>query len=855
MTDDRIGSADDIDDGDLRDFYSDALDVWQTMGQLGDDPQRQSLIVPGTWGNNARNWYRENYDSTKIDDRDADCVGRPWSVIADADDIVDAILERDYRLPHLTINYQTRALDEWQPKGDDGFIDGNPLPNYEDIEAIALYADVDFNADAKTRPVDGETRQRVEDDLRVWRDAFAGAVGDQDAVAILDSVGGTYVLLRPAATRPIGAFTQTLTESQAKVLQRELADRWRQFTKDVQAEIDADGGRWDAFNLDGKTNKNRLYKAPLAVHKELPGIVTPINSDDPTFELTHFDDVDDDLIADVDDWADWFTAVPDAADDWAAELIATLWDCDPDDWRGVLRDWAEDADQQQDEATSKAVEDFDPDDVDIGQLAGSVDFVTDRGDMWDAINACDCETVASKLNIISDSRAAKNDDVTRIEVNWRQSNSGDSAMVNSEQFSDMDGMEGLGGPADLVAFTKIGSSHQKPDSWRQDPDKIATVLQWFWAESTFDIPVYVPEAGTEYTDADGEAQERQRTPNWAIRRVAELLDIAPDAAIDDESDDIIVPTLYNRVLKVLDDAGVDHGRQYRTAPADADGRDATAVQLDIDVADIIADSDADIPDGGPDESARQSDSLDDDQPTWTKRYGIADRDSVEGSSIGRLSVAVPGVDLTWIEQTNGRAGWGWTRTVYDDDGNPREVIDYVLNADIELLSRLDYDDGRDIRTEWKLRINPTTAEPQREITVTPAAFNSSREFRDEIVGKTESVVFDHCGKGSKAVNELKRMLNAHANPGRQRPLAADAGIRLRVILPPHPVRSACVAGKHLEPAACQREVGIREVSDREDAMGIDRDEPTVHDGRGKDATCPGTHVQRDERDPRHDGRI
>jgi hypothetical protein len=768
MTDDRVESADDIDDDDLRQFYSKALDVWQPMGQLGDNEQRQPLIVPGTWESNARNWYRYSDDSSKLEDPDADCVGRPWSVIADDDDIVDAILDHDYRLPHLTINYQTRGLDEWQPKNDDGWIDGRPLPDYADVDCMALFADVDFSSDAKTRPVDDDTREQVEDDLETWRDAFAGAVGgDRDAVAMLDSVGGTYILLRPAVTLAIGRLADLrLNDSQAQLLMRELANKWKQFTIEVQEEIDEDGGQWDAFNLDGKTNKNRLYKAPLAIHKELPGVVTPIDPADPTFELTHFDDVNAGLIWEVEQWADRFTSVPDEASDWAAELVATLWDCEPDDWKDTLVDWAKEADQAAAEATANAVDEFDPDDVDIGTLAGSVDFVTDRTDMWDAVNACNCETVASKLGIISDSEQAKRDDVTRIEVTWRKSDSGDSAMVNAEQFTDMDGMNGLGGPADLVAFTKFGSSDEKPDSWRQDPDKIATVLQWFWAESCFDVPVYVPEAGEKYTDSDGKTQKRDQTPNWAIRRVAELLDIAPDAAIDDRSDNIVVPTLYNRILAVLDDAGVDHGRQYRAAPADVDGRDASAVKLNINVSDIIAGSDADIPDDGFWAGAGISSSSADNQSTWTKKYGIKDRDSVELGGIGKHEVAVPGIDLKWIEQTNRRAGWAWERTVYDEDGNSHTTIDYILNADIELLSRLDYDDGQDIRTEWKLRVNPTTNEPQREITVTPAAFNSSREFRDEIVGKTESVVFNHCGKGSKAVNELKRMLNAQDAPRR-----------------------------------------------------------------------------------------
>ena len=97
---------------------------------------------------------------------------------------------------------------------------------------------------------------------------------------------------------------------------KEIQARWRAFNTDVDDAADD----WDAFEQDGDTNKNRLFKAPLAVHKRLPGVVTPIDTDDVVFEFTHFDDVDDELIDDVNGWAQWFTSDSDAADDWAGQL-------------------------------------------------------------------------------------------------------------------------------------------------------------------------------------------------------------------------------------------------------------------------------------------------------------------------------------------------------------------------------------------------------------------------------------------------------------------------------------------------------------------------------------------------------
>ena len=168
MTDDadRVDDAGEISDDALRRYYEKAADVWQTMSTFDD---AESLIVPGTSSSGARAWY--NYDDSKElpalpDDVDADdCVaGRPYSARADRDDIVDELLSWDYRLPHLTINYQQRGLDDWETRvfedDDSRWANERPLPGYGDIDAVALFADVDFAADAKTRPVADATRDR-----------------------------------------------------------------------------------------------------------------------------------------------------------------------------------------------------------------------------------------------------------------------------------------------------------------------------------------------------------------------------------------------------------------------------------------------------------------------------------------------------------------------------------------------------------------------------------------------------------------------------------------------------------------------------------------------------------------------
>lgn len=779
MGDADIDDAGDIPDDELRAYYEQVTDVWATMGTFDDDERPESLIVPGTAETGAKNWYQYSGDAGHIDASavpdvpdDELFAGRAWSPRADRDELVDETLDWDYRLPHLTINYQQRGLDDWATKvrGDDGsdWADSNPLPGYGDIDAVALFADVDFSADAKRRPLDDGTRERVESILRHWRAAYADAVdGDRDAVAILDSVGGTYIMLRPAVTRPICRFSATeLATAERRALNKELQQRWRDFNRDVND----DAQDWDAFEQDGQTNKNRLFKAPLAVHKRLPGVVTPIETDDIRFEFTDWDSVDDELIERTRDWAQWFSAPePDRADDWAGALLDTLFDdVSAENWRSDIADWATEQQRADADAQENAVQNAD---INPGQLAGDVSFVSERDTVWDAIANLNCENVADELGIISTSEKAKRDDRTLIEVNWRQSDSGDSAYVGHTAFTDMEGHESKGGPATLVAYTLLGSSNREPTNWRSNADDIETVLDWFMSRDRFDIPIYVPERGSTYT-ADGETRTHTRTPDWALRRVAELLDIAPDVAFDDETDACLVPSLQNRILDVLDAAGVEHNRDRRDVRVDVSGDDTQALEQGVDVEQVIDESPADIPattDTEPVETPAATHPADtrdgSGADTWAARYGIPERDSVDD---GTMSVAVPGVELQWIELADGRAGWGWQYTYRDDDGNQQVGYDFVLNADVELLSRLDYPGRRDEQTEWRVRINPTVdGEPSRELTLTPAAFNSSRELRDALIGKTESVVFNPQGKGTKAVNELKQLLHAQNAPRRK----------------------------------------------------------------------------------------
>lgn len=755
-------SAADIPDDAISKHYERALEVYREIGTITDgEDDLDALLVPGTSAEGIRAWYNSTTDPEVTDG--ADGAGRPYIARTDADEIPSEVLEWDHPTVFSTINYQRVDADAWTPytwENGREWADGKPLPEYRDIRALALFADVDFDAAAKTRPVDEETRSLVEDALGQWAEAYADAAGDREAVHLLDSVGGTYVMLAPRVTAAILSWAHdTLDEDERERVVDALAARWRDFNADIQNEVTEHiPDLADSFALDGNTNKNRLYKAPLALHKSLPGAVTPIDPDDIRFRFTALEDIDDDLVEDCRQWASSFTQLPedeDALEAYGDNLVETLfpeeYDAKSGEWRFALLEWL-----RADREARSAAADVTLEDLNIDLEADDLVLTDDPNEPFEAARALNVEAVAQELGIVSDSRRAESDDATRIEVNWRKSDSGDSAIVRAENFVDLADSSG-GDAAELVAWTILGSSNSKPTGWRRDGDKVSKVLDRL-RDLGFNIPVYVPASGSTYT-VDGETKTRSRTPNWALAKVARLLDLAPEDAIDDETQEITIPTLYNRVIAVLDHHDIEHGRDQKDVHMDADGHDVAATDQGIDVDDYRRDD-------APDDGADIENAPDDEPTTWTARYGINDREFMAGIS-SPYDVRLPGCDdLVWVEyQAYGQRTAGYAYREENEDG--LTTYDHVINADLELVSRLNHPDQPDRDEEWELQINPTDPrEPPKTITVSPSAFNSPREFREQIKGKSGSMRFDAV-RGHQTVDALKTIVNAQDAPRRK----------------------------------------------------------------------------------------
>lgn len=764
-------SSNDIPADAVAEHYERSLEVYQELGSVETDAGVfDALLVPGTSEKGIRAWYKSTKDADLPDG--ADGAGRPYIARTDGDDLPTEVLEWDHPTAFSTINYQSVDEDEWTPYtyGDGREWDGGkPLPEYADIRGFALFADVDFDSDAKTRPVDGETRSLVTDALEEWIGSYADAVGSRDPVYALDSVGGTYVMLAPRATYAVFDWAhRTLERSDRDRLSKEIASRWRDYNSEIQSDVSGEIPELEGvFELDGNTNKNRLYKAPLSVHKSLPGVVTPIDTENVDFGFTPIEDVDETVIEGSREWAAEFTRSPDDVEPdtlelYAESLVETLF---PDwvgdgtvAWRQVLTQWLESQQREREQNASASLDDFDAEEYDTD----GVTFVDDPKAVGDAAERLDIKTVLQRFgaDFTATSRSGHFDPA---HANWKHSDSGESCYIDDNNtVTDVGDPGGRAGPVGVAALYQGHTRKLENPSGETYWDAVDTLRK-----KGFDLPVYIPPKGSSY-EHDGETETRSRTPNWALAKVARMLDLAPETAIDDETDEITVPTLHNRVLAVLEENGVEHGREMEGVHMDADGRDTEAAERNIDTDEYEVGETPDTADEtvSGDTDGDESSQDEPDAITWTARYGIHEREFMADRG-SPYEVRLPGCDeLVWAEYVKyGKRTAGYAYRQEDDEGNVS--YDHVINADLELVSRLTYPDQPDREVEWELRINPTDAgEEPKTVTVAPAAFNSPRDFREEIKGKSGSMRFNAV-YGHQTVDALKTIVNAQDAPRRK----------------------------------------------------------------------------------------
>ena len=375
--------------------------------------------------------------------------GKPWLL---ADDY-PALSEKLDRVLYASINYQDRDAVGWQPfdggeNGKNWKDDDKPTPGYGDLAAIAPFADVDLADEHKERPLPPEKRETVERALAEYRDEFADLAGDPESVFVLDSVGGVYLFVAPASTRPIAeAFDG---DDRARVFD-ELTDRVNAWLDDVRERVnqrvpDAVG----LFEPDLLNNTNRLYKAPLSLHSSIDGVVHPLDAsaDRPAYDFAPVESADDALADETRAWGERFT------DDKHAEriesLVATLWAeyDDADGWRDALDAWLADEREREREreiqraAVEQRREERECDLADVERTEHFADVI-------EAIEGIDVRRLARDVAAEYDTDPGR--DPPRFAPSWRSSSSGTSCFVDRDGYTDLKEGGNGGNAVTLVA--------------------------------------------------------------------------------------------------------------------------------------------------------------------------------------------------------------------------------------------------------------------------------------------------------------------------------------------------------------------------------------------------------------------
>jgi hypothetical protein len=227
-------------------------------------------------------------------------------------------------------------------------------------------------------------------------------------------------------------------------------------------------------------------------------------------------------------------------------------------------------------------------DVLDGATAAGAEF-TSRADVREWWRNGDDELLVDVRDVIENHAAdewltADRGHEITFDPSWRKSKSGESCAVEwvsndrddpsdpsvGNGFVD-NSCGGSGGPAKAYALgTGILPTADDPDKSDRDSAAAESLDGKAWADAVeglrsegYPIPMYVPEAGSE--GPNGEPYEQ--TPLWGLRKAAVALGVCDrDDFVERETDDgetyrgFDGPT-YNAVLRALEDAGIDHGRE------------------------------------------------------------------------------------------------------------------------------------------------------------------------------------------------------------------------------------------------------------------------------------------------------
>jgi len=240
-------------------------------------------------------------------------------------------------------------------------------------------------------------------------------------------------------------------------------------------------------------------------------------------------------------------------------------------------------------------------------------------------------------------------------------------------------------------------------------------------------------------------------PYWSVRKAAVALGVVPEEAFiraqSDRGGYLRFPgkETYNHALAAIEDAGLEHGREYMSS----DG------SRPEDLEQAAQDSDRDAP-------PAPSPDPQDDRSAEVRSPDQGDGDDDGGSGINNFGA--------YSELDTDIGGYGYWHTNHDTGETHFErVTNFTIDVDSFLFN------GGDRLID--MTVVPGTGEESYDLTVATKVFNDARRFRDNIVtGLTTT--FEG---GPSDLNELRKLVGGQDAPVRtgthHMGLHPDAGVR------------------------------------------------------------------------------
>ena len=583
---DEASSGPSLTTSDVREYHT---PLAETLAPLGDLDGNPTLLVNDNFG-----WYvtRDNQTQNGENTEEFPKERRVRHFTNDFNRVVSTRLERtlygltSYKYPGVFERWEPARFDEEKEQYE--YASTKPTPKAADVAAVSVWGDIDLADDLKSqRPdLDAPTYEVAERTYDAYIDAFADLYDGRDAVYILDSVGGAYIFGAPEATLPIARYYEDDPDARARVF-AELIDRSNDYLREAEQRINKQvDGASEVVHPDWANNINRQYKLPLTLHADHDAVVTPVDVDDVRYrEPLAVEDADDDVLREVNEWCEAFTALK--YEDRVADLVAALW---PDEfeehssWEAALDAWVEAQRERERRETQRRQAAVERREQRLEELEEGVEgqpITPFLQDVYDALDAIDTAEVVRRYASDEWDTGADMPGKTEFNPSWRSSKSGRSCYVNHETNRFGDPGDGGGGyAAKAMALGKGIISSASDDLTGEQWAKAVDALR----DAGYEVPIWTPERGSHRRDGS----TYDRMPFWAMRVAAVALGVLPEDGFtarttDDGTEYLGFPSAdtYNAALDAIETIGLDHGRERASGTRPLDETDISDIPSDL----------------------------------------------------------------------------------------------------------------------------------------------------------------------------------------------------------------------------------------------------------------------------------